>query len=236
MQAIVNFPVSFQPSQEALRDTRRAAMRSSTYIQQHHVEPRPAMETRNHTSLPTWSYQKVNDDTGSSFQERFFIEQGAWNPFHLTGVPEQPGGSTAPPPEKRRRIDPHWKFPQDRYDSVSEIGSTVAFLAPPDSGYGSRSGSSSTRSIVSSAYPTETTPSCQIPHNDDRNNDQIGVDIPSINDSSSTNDALVGLSGPVQPPEVEIPYQNRKKCDYPGCKWTGKCPSDKRCVMWSPAL
>ncbi|KAN0086814.1 hypothetical protein V8E54_000502 [Elaphomyces granulatus] len=228
MQAIVNFPVSFQPSQEAQRDMRRAAMRSSTYIQQQHVEPHPSMETRHHTSLPTWSYHKVNDDTGSSFQARFLTEQGAWNPFHLTGVPEQPGGSTVPPPEKRRRVDPNWKFPQDRYDTVSEIGSTVAFLAPPDSGYGSRSGSSSTRSIVSSAYATETTPSCQIPHNDDRNNDQIGVDIPSINDSSSTNDALVGLSGPVQPPEVEIPYQNRKKCDYPGCKWTGKCPSDKR--------
>ena len=222
---MTNFPLIFQPFQDALRDTRRVATRASTFdIQQHHVEPDPAMGITRSLTFPAWQYPKVND---GSFQARFPIhEQEAWNPFHLTGVPEQPGGSTEPPREKRRRIDPYLKFPLGRYDSEFETEGPVPFLAPPDSGYGSRTSSIATRTIVSSTNATGTTPgSCQIPHN----NDQINVDIPSINNSSSANDTLVDLSDPM--PEIEIPYRNRKKCDYPGCTWTGKCPSDKRCVV-----
>ena len=209
---MVNFQLPFQPFQDALRDTRRVAMRASTFdVQQHHVEPDPTMGITRGLTLPTWQSPKVND---GSFQAHLPTNE-PWNPFHVTGVP---GGSTEPPREKRRRINP--------YFSEFETENPVPFLAPSDSGYGSRTSSIATHTIVSSTNATETTSSsCQIPHN----NDQISVDIPSINNSSSANDTLVDLSDPM--PEVEIPYRNRKKCDYPGCTWTGKCPSDKRCVV-----
>jgi hypothetical protein len=109
----------------------------------------------------------------------------------------------------------------DQYSTPSETGSQYNGLHSSDSGYSTRS--CTTRSIAASyAVDTACSPSL-ILHDYEQDEKVPPWDI----NSTHHGDAMDIAEQPGSPSLLSI---DTIKCEYPGCTWTGKCPSDKRCT------
>jgi hypothetical protein len=155
--------------------------------------------------------------------------QEAWNHLQVTGLQRYPVTPGLPPLERYCRTDDrHWKYPDHKSSWDPELSGPATAFSPSDSGYGSKC--SATRSVTSTSYNTETISSpCPLTTTDCNT---LGVASIGDNNGVQSGDVSFGIVGPIP---AYSPYQNERKCDYPGCKWTGKCPSDKRSVFF-PAV
>lgn len=142
---------------------------------------------------------------------RFHHEQDAWNSLLVTGLSRNLKPSPGHPFQKTstRMDDLHGRF------SRQDPSETDSQVTHSDSGYGSRRGDSE----ISSLYPVESISSPSIVSSYHHWN-RFDTDRPVYSASS--------YFGPVN-------FQSRQpqgiKCSYPNCSWTGKCPSDKKCVI-----
>lgn len=230
-------PPPIDHSPDNLRANSELALRNSSTLlglQLSNIGPDPTLEIRSNGSiLQPWSpFQnlspRTSDDTFAPAPATRFShnDQEAWNPLHVTGVPRNSSVLDFQHPLKRQRAnEPDGRFSYYHYGTPSEIGSQFNGFPPSDSGYGTKS--CATRSVVSSSFPLDSAASPQnLPLNDNHR-----FDITSIVDpiAPQPNEAASGVVGTVQS-HFPIQYQDDViKCDYRGCNWRGKCPSDKRC-------
>ena len=135
-------------------------------------------------------------------------DQDAWNPFRA--LVSSPTATFQPMP-------PHLSSSYTAYQQnapPSDSGSLYKGIRASDSGYGTHS--SATRSVTASSYVIDR--SCS----------------PKLT-SHHESESVEGLdSSPVQ--DQLNSSQDVIKCDYPNCTWTGKCPSDRKCVLISFSL
>ncbi|KAL2004973.1 hypothetical protein VTN00DRAFT_2823 [Thermoascus crustaceus] len=241
-------PPPIDRSPDNLRANSEITLRNSSSLlglQLPNMEPDPALEIRpSGPLLQSWlPFQnlspRTSDDTFAPETAARFPhnDQEAWNPLHVTGVPPHSSVLDYPhhPAKHQRANEPDARFSYYPYGTPSEIGSQFNGFAPPsDSGYGSKS--CATRSVVSSSFPLDSAPSPQhLPFNENHR-----FDITSIVDPVASNqpndDAAAAAAAAVSgaaigavPSQFQVQYQDKTiKCDYRGCNWRGKCPSEKR--------
>ncbi|KAL4951312.1 hypothetical protein BDW69DRAFT_170355 [Aspergillus filifer] len=157
---------------------------------------------------------------------RFMSNQDSWNPLQVTGVPAnvtysmRPFGRAHPivgPGLDRRCSDGHHST-----CTSSETGETASQyngLHSSDSGYSSQSWA--TRSVAAS-YAVDSACS-PLAHQDCEQDEKPSMGIGSTRHSESLDLAERSAS-----PSPSLLCHDTIKCDYPGCSWIGKCPSDKR--------
>ncbi|KAL4969250.1 putative C2H2 finger domain protein [Aspergillus stella-maris] len=157
---------------------------------------------------------------------RFMSNQDSWNPLQVTGVPAnvtysmRPFGRAHPivgPGLDRRCSDGHHST-----CTSSETGETASQyngLHSSDSGYSSQSWA--TRSVAAS-YAVDSACS-PLAHQDCEQDEKPSIGIGSMRHSES-----LDLAEQPASPSPSLLCHDTIKCDYPGCLWIGKCPSDKR--------
>lgn len=239
-------PIDHPP--DNLRANSELTLRNSSSLlglQLPNTEPDLALEIRPSGSLlHSWSpFQnlspRTSDDTFAPETATRFPpnDQEAWNPLHVTGVPPHPSvlDYQHHPAKPRQANEPDARFSYYPYGTPSEIGSQFNGFAPPppsDSGYGSKS--CATRSVVSSSFPLDSAASPQhLPlHESSRFDITSIVDPVAPNQPNNDAAAATAVSGTAinaVPSRFQVQYQGDIiKCDYRGCNWRGKCPSDKR--------
>ncbi|KAL4888699.1 hypothetical protein BDV59DRAFT_136847 [Aspergillus ambiguus] len=165
--------------------------------------------------LPHWPpYHPQSSSSSVDYPQfrhpRMTNDQDAWNPLQVTGVPTNPPavpishlGKSQPVPSLDRR------YSIGQYSTPSENGSQYNGIHPSDSGYSSHS--CATRSVATTtSYAIDSACSpCSGPPEQEQDDRASMLDL-----------------NPVDQPPLLCPDVIR--CDYPGCRWTGKCPSDKR--------
>lgn len=150
-------------------------------------------------------------------------DQDAWNPLLATGVPAASSISHMNMPAQMP--DQDCCFSQHRYSEPSENGSQyMDSYHSTDSGYGATS--CATQSVVASSYSVDSSS----PHIDMAENMSTesgsSFDHPQYGSVSEPSYTSEFVSSPSQLVDVSM------RCEHPSCKWVGKCPSDKRCVIW----
>lgn len=177
----------------------------------------PANFPRGHASLPHWlpshphsipsSSSTTAPDYAPCHVPRRTCNQDVWNPLQVTGVPANPTAWGLQPIP----ADLHGKYPKCQQSAPSASGSLPRNTHPFDSGYGTQS--CTTRSVTNSSYAVDASCSPQLPP---RHESELVEGL----DSSSVQDKHDARNG-----------QELIKCDYPNCRWAGKCPSDKKYVQ-----
>ncbi|PWY71455.1 hypothetical protein BO70DRAFT_321257 [Aspergillus heteromorphus CBS 117.55] len=151
---------------------------------------------------------------------RFRNENEAWNPLHLTGLSINNTSYKIP---QVIRNNPLYgldrRFSNGHYSTPSETGSQYTSLHPSDSGYSTRS--CATRSVAAS-YALDSTCSPYLGPLDPEQDDRVSTLDLNPGQYSEPIDSMERMESP------SLLCQDVIKCDYPGCQWTGKCPSDKR--------
>ncbi|KAL4883644.1 hypothetical protein BJY04DRAFT_22460 [Aspergillus karnatakaensis] len=159
-------------------------------------------------------------DCSNYSSTRFLNNQDSWTPLQVTGVPPPYAlGALATRPIGRI----HQVSGMDRrcstgHSDPSETGSQYTGLHSSDSGYSSRSWAS--RSIATS-YAVDLACSPYLAGQEYEQDEKLLLDTSSIHHSEVT-DVVERSMSPSQLGHDVI------RCEYPGCPWTGKCPSDKR--------
>ncbi|KAL5337806.1 hypothetical protein BJX70DRAFT_223774 [Aspergillus crustosus] len=170
------------------------------------------MPSAKHSNSPT----PQPHDCANYSSARFLSNQDSWNPLQVTGVPPYVGFSGRP----MGRI--HQVSGLDRrcstgHSDPSETGSQYTGLQSSDSGYSSRSWT--TRSVAAS-YAVD---SAYSPHLAE----EYEQDEKAPLDTSSTHHSeAIDMTERSESPSLLC--QDTIGCEYRGCPWTGKCPSDKR--------
>ncbi|KAJ0421033.1 hypothetical protein BJY00DRAFT_312452 [Aspergillus carlsbadensis] len=150
---------------------------------------------------------------------RFMSNQDSWNPLQITGLPANVSFVTRPMGRAHHMNGFSRRCSTDQYSTPSETGSQYNGLHSSDSGYSTRS--CTTRSIAASyAVDSACSPSL-IPHDYEQDEKVPPWDINSTGHGDSIDIAE-------QPDSPSLLSLDMIKCEYPGCTWTGKCPSDKR--------
>ncbi|KAL2794085.1 hypothetical protein BJX66DRAFT_338226 [Aspergillus keveii] len=150
---------------------------------------------------------------------RFMSNQDSWNPLQVTGLPANVTFATRPMGRTHQMHGFSRRCSTDQYSTPSETGSQYNGLHSSDSGYSTRS--CTTRSIAASyAVDSACSPSL-IPHDYEQDEKVPPWDM----NSTHHGDAMDIAEQPDSPSLLSI---DTIKCEYPGCTWTGKCPSDKR--------
>ena len=196
--------------------------------------PGTAVTPRDHTSVLNnqWLPYHNPSSTASRSQpldyfpcpaSRLANNQEAWNPLQVTGVPPQSGALGDRSLHRSQPLgDFDVKYPGNPYSPPSDNGSQYTGFVCSDSGYGTKS---RTASSVTTSFAVESTCGSQLALNEYDPAENRGVE-PSM---SQYGDDPMDTNVPFD--SSAFPYPDSVKCDYPGCPWTGKCPSDKRCVF-----
>lgn len=183
------------------------------------IGPDPALDAfRNGNNSATLEFADTSFPSVSL--ARFHREQDAWNSLQVTGLPRNlkpsPGRQLHHVPKTSTGMDDsHARF--SRHDP-SETDSQVTHS---DSGYGSRRGDSE----ISSLYPVEpiSSPGTIVSsYNCNRFDTGSSGDNRPVYNASSFGTAAINF---------QSRYPQEIRCSYPDCSWTGKCPSDKKCVI-----
>lgn len=165
----------------------------------------PNIPVQNHvTFLDQWPCHSMPSSSYPLIPPRL-RSQDAWDPLHLAA---QTGALSFQP---RNSI-----YPQ--YSSFSEQDSKYNYSHSPGSTYSGKGDttSSAATSFADSGYSSQSGPS------------EEQVESPSALEQNPKY-----TNKPVDPIEMHDPSaipDPEMNCNYPGCNWTGKCPSDKRCV------
>ncbi|KAI9934428.1 hypothetical protein ASPWEDRAFT_175157 [Aspergillus wentii DTO 134E9] len=184
----------------------------------------PAAFSRNHTSiLGHWlSYNNQSPpsprtrplDYPQYHVPRISVssDQDAWNPLQITGVPAAFGMQHMGKPSHMGDMDGRYSHYQ--YSTPSETGSQYNGLQPSDSGYGSKS--CATRSVIDQVCSPKAAPR-------EQEHEQGGLfDHAPVKYGEEAGDSMEKMES------SSLMGQDSIHCDYPGCRWTGKCPSDKK--------
>ncbi|PLB44724.1 hypothetical protein P170DRAFT_439974 [Aspergillus steynii IBT 23096] len=148
--------------------------------------------------------------------------QDAWSPLQVTGMPVNPfhyGIRHLGETPQMGGLDRRYSTGQQSTPSENE--SQYTGIHPSDSGYGTRS--CATRSVTTSSQAFEPAYSPSLaPHEPDPEDQLPDWDLNFQPSGELGYDAVEKIETPsLLCPDVI-------GCDYPGCPWTGKCPSDKR--------
>ncbi|KAL4784255.1 hypothetical protein BJX76DRAFT_357217 [Aspergillus varians] len=150
---------------------------------------------------------------------RFMSNQDSWTPLQVTGVPANVTFSTRPLGRVQQMGEFDRRCSTGQYSTPSETGSQGNGLHSSDSGYSTRSWTS--RSIAAS-YAVDSACSPHLaPQDYEQDEKMLPLDIGSAHHGEAMDIAE-------RPGSPSLFYGDAIKCDYPGCLWTGKCPSDKR--------
>ncbi|KAL4927900.1 putative C2H2 finger domain protein [Aspergillus undulatus] len=202
------------------------------------IGPDPNVVSHSHTSfLNQWPPPKQSTSPTPQLEyahyssARFMSNQDSWNPLQVTGVPANVTFSMRPlgrVPQMgmgmgmgvldRRCSDGH----PSTYTS-SETGETTSQyngLHSSDSGYSSRS--CTTRSIATS-YAVDSACSPFAQQDCEQDEKPARIDLGSAHQGE-----VLDLAERTESPAPSLICHDVIKCDYPGCSWVGKCPSDKR--------
>ncbi|PLN75358.1 hypothetical protein BDW42DRAFT_39017 [Aspergillus taichungensis] len=146
--------------------------------------------------------------------------QDAWNPLQVTGVPTNaaafpilPARATTYPTDGLAR-----RCSTGQRSDFSENGSHLNGVHPSDSGYSSQS--CTTRSVKSYAIDSACSPCLGPAEQEPEENPVLDLNVVPPGDAP-----LIRMNQFGSP---SFFCQDTIRCDYPGCTWTGKCPSDKR--------
>jgi hypothetical protein len=146
--------------------------------------------------------------------------QDAWNPLLVTGVPTMPNSHMNIPAQIP---DQDCCFSQYHYSEPSENGSQyIDSYHSADSGYGGTS--CAAQSVVASSYGV------------DLSSPQIGVNNTSAESEVLFDHLHYGSGSSYTSEFVSSPSQlidGSMRCDHGSCSWVGKCPSDKRYVIYA---
>ncbi|PLB37195.1 putative C2H2 finger domain protein [Aspergillus candidus] len=147
-------------------------------------------------------------------------DQDAWNPLQVTGVPTNaaafpilPSRTTAYPTDGLAR-----RCSTGQRSDFSENGSHLNGIHPSDSGYSSQS--CTTRSVTSYAIDSACSPYLGPAEQEPEEKPVLDLNVVPPGDAP-----LIRMNHLGSP---SFFCQDTIRCDYPGCTWTGKCPSDKR--------
>lgn len=176
-----------------------------------------SVTSQNHVSfLDPWSCHGVPPSFSYHPIPPCIRNQDAWNPLDLAA---QAGTLSFQLQDSRHSNTQYSSFPEqvDKYNSVHSPGSTYS---------GKRNTASSTvTSFADSGYGSRSKPSEQ---------EQSESPAALEQNRAKYTDKLVDpieMQDPIEliddPSAIPYPEMN---CNYPGCNWTGKCPSDRRCV------
>lgn len=153
-------------------------------------------------------------------------QQDAWNPLQVTGVPAQAAGYVQPFNKSYQGTDIDGRYSSFQHSPTSEIDGKYNTFNSSDSGYGSKSGKASsvaTSFAVNSSFGTQTS-----------SNEYEQAECASAFEQSVAPYGD-GSSDTAHLSEQLSCFYQELRCDYPGCEWVGKCPSDKRCVSGNSA-
>lgn len=147
--------------------------------------------------------------------------QDSWSPLQITGVPTQSTSYAQPlrkPHHQVGDIDPGYSNCQ--YSPSSDNDRKYHAFPSSDSGYGSKKGASS----VATSFGGVDSSFCSQSSTNEYGQpaSALSFNHSPIEDIDGPNDAIEILESPHL-------YQEMK-CDYPRCRWVGKCASDKRYV------
>ena len=185
--------------------------------------PDSAFTSRSHACPPYHNYNYPTPSTGSrhldypaSHTMRVSDTEDVWNPLRLATH------TLALPFPQYNKIQPaciDGRYSNSQYSPSSEHNGKYNFHSP-DSGYGSKGTASSvSTSFADSTYGSQPAPNELEPEH---------VEVSTLDQNAfQCNDELPD-SEILDPSSLACP---EVKCDFPGCKWTGKCPSDKRCAL-----
>lgn len=151
-------------------------------------------------------------DYSNYFNARYLREQDPWSMLRASGTPVNVTFSTRAGPVQRMGGFPT-KSSTGHYSAPSESESHGVHSS--DSGY-------STQRSITASYAVDATCS---PHFETQKYQQNENMVPLDVGSTSHGEAMDLTERPETP---SILCHETIKCDYPGCPWTGKCPSDKR--------
>ncbi|KAL4913154.1 hypothetical protein BDW62DRAFT_205802 [Aspergillus aurantiobrunneus] len=150
---------------------------------------------------------------------RFMSNQDSWSPLQVTGVPTNVTFSTRPMGKAQQMGGFDRRCSTGHYSTPSETGSQYNSLRSSDSGYSTRSWT--TRSVAAS-YAVDSACSPRLAPQDYEQDEKM---LPLETGSTHHSEAMDIVEQPKSP---SLLCHDAIKCDYPGCPWTGKCPSDKR--------
>ncbi|KAL3252730.1 hypothetical protein ABHI18_009921 [Aspergillus niger] len=148
---------------------------------------------------------------------RWRNDQEAWNPLQVTGGPIYPAAFVVPRSHQVYGLDR--RSSSGHHSTPSEAGSQYTGIHLSDSGYSTQG--CTTRSVAAS-YALESACSPFLAPLDHEQDDRVSALDLNTAPYGDTMDALDRMDSP------SLLCQDVIKCDYPGCQWTGKCPSDKR--------
>ncbi|OOF96257.1 hypothetical protein ASPCADRAFT_166802 [Aspergillus carbonarius ITEM 5010] len=147
---------------------------------------------------------------------RWRHEQDAWNPLQ-SSAPIHPAAFVVPRSHQVYGLDR--RSSSGHHSTPSEAGSQYTSLHLSDSGYSTQG--CTTRSVAAS-YALESACSPFLAPLEHEQDDRVSaLDL----NSAPYGDGIDPLDRMDSP---SLLCQDVIKCDYPGCQWTGKCPSDKR--------
>ncbi|KAL4944357.1 hypothetical protein BDV06DRAFT_187672 [Aspergillus oleicola] len=158
---------------------------------------------------------------------RFMSNQDSWNPLQVTGVPANVTYSMRPFGRAHQMVGPGLdRRCSDGHHSTctsSETGETTSQyngLHSSDSGYSSQSWA--TRSVAAS-YAVDSACSPLAPQDCEQEEKPNPMGIGLTRHSEA-----LDLTERPESPSPSLLCHDTIKCNYPGCPWIGKCPSDKR--------
>ncbi|KAF9894221.1 hypothetical protein FE257_007723 [Aspergillus nanangensis] len=188
--------------------------------------PEPAVLPHHHASiLNQWPLYHPSSPASQPLDyphfhhSRLTNDQDAWNPLQVTGVPTNSsafGMQYLGKPQPMNAFDR--RCSTGHHSTPSENGSQCNGIHPSDSGYSSRS--CTTRSVANSyAFDSAASPYLA-PHEYEHDDRASALDLVS-HYTETVLDTTENVDSPMLCHDII-------RCDYPGCQWTGKCPSDKR--------
>lgn len=149
---------------------------------------------------------------------RLANQQDAWNPLQVTGVPTQAAGYAQQFNRAYQGDDIGSGYSKGQHSPASECDGKYNPFSSSDSGYGSKSGTASsvvTSFVVDTSFGSQTS----------SNECKLGERTPAFEQNAVPYDETTNAAEP-----LSFLYHDMR-CSYPGCDWTAKCPSDKRCVL-----
>lgn len=209
-------PDSLKSSEFALGD--------HSFIGLQFASDRPAASQNHASSLNQWPYHGLPSSPTTSqypppIHTRLSKSQDAWNPLHLA---VQTANFSSQPHNKFQQsggVDSG--HPNSQYSSFSDNDGKYNYFHSPGSAYGGKRGTASsvTTSFADSAYGSQLSNE----HELDQAESPSALEQRAVQYSDDQADTRE------MPDPSTIPVPDLK-CEYPGCRWTGKCPSDLRCA------
>ncbi|PYH46664.1 putative C2H2 finger domain protein [Aspergillus saccharolyticus JOP 1030-1] len=186
----------------------------------HQHNPSPMFDPCFAVSNPALSPSAQDIDFSQYSLARFSADQDAWTPLKLTGLTANVGTLMCPP----MGTSHYWsgldrRLSTGHYSTPSEADSQQTSLHPSESGYSTQSGA--TRSVAT-PYPVDS--ACSPYSGPFELEQDEGISVLDLN--TGPNDNSIDALERMQSPSLICPEAIR--CDYSDCRWTGKCPSDKR--------